>query len=107
MKHLLEELKVEPVNQGGCTGMGQWLGGGDRLTSYSPSSGEPIAEVEMISAANYDTIIDQSAEAFKSWRMIPSPVRGQVVRDLGNRLRELREPLRVVLVRWKHGFYPT
>ena len=93
MKHLLEELKVEPVNQGGCTGMGQWLGGGDRLTSYSPSSGEPIAEVEMISAANYDTIIDQSAEAFKSWRMIPSPVRGQVVRDLGNRLRELREPL--------------
>ncbi|MCH2179189.1 MAG: aldehyde dehydrogenase family protein [Mariniblastus sp.] len=93
MKALLEKLKIAAANKGGCTGAGQWLGGGKRLTSFSPSSGEPIAEVEMVSAANYDTIIDQSAEAFKSWRSIPSPVRGQVVRDLGNRLRELREPL--------------
>ncbi len=93
MQNLLDKLKIGATNLGGCMGMEQWLGGGERLVSYSPNNGEPIAEVEMVSAANYDAIVDRSVEVFQSWRTTPSPVRGHVVRDLGNRLRELCEPL--------------
>ncbi|MEM8680577.1 MAG: aldehyde dehydrogenase family protein [Planctomycetota bacterium] len=93
MKALLDKLQIAPRNLGGCTGSDQWLGGGDTITSVNPATGEPIAEVELVSAANYDAIVDGSVTAFQDWRTVPAPVRGEVVRDLGNCLRELREPL--------------
>ena len=93
MKSLLDKLQIEATNLGGCTGSGQWFGGGQRLTSYSPNSGEAIADVEMVDVAQYDTIVDQSVDSFRRWRSLPAPARGQVVRDLGNRLRDLCEPL--------------
>ena len=93
MKSLLDKLQIGATNLGGSTGRGHWVGGGERLTSYSPSSGEAIADVEMVDLAQYDAIIDQSVETFTQWRSLPAPARGQVVRDLGNRLRDLCEPL--------------
>ena len=93
MKTLLDKLKIESRNKGGCTGTDEWIGGGEALTSYSPTSGEAIADVEMVNEASYDVVVERSVAAFKTWRSTPAPIRGQVVRDLGNRLRELREPL--------------
>ena len=93
MKNLLDKLKIESQNSGGCAGMDQWLGGGGILSSYSPTTGEKIADVEMVNEASYDSIVDQSVTAFETWRTLPAPLRGQMVRDLGNRLRDLREPL--------------
>lgn len=93
MQSLLDELRITPSNLGGCTGTGNWIGGGEKLVSCSPTTGEPIAEVELVTVENYDAIIDQSESAFKTWRTLPAPARGHVVRDLGNRLREMREPL--------------
>ncbi len=93
MKTLLSKLKIEAQNLGGCTGVERWSGGGEKLLSFSPATGEAIAEVELVNEASYDSIIDNSVEAFGSWRSIPAPQRGQLVRDLGNRLRDLREPL--------------
>ena len=93
MKTLLDKLKIESRNKGGCTCTDEWIGGGEALTSYSPTSGEAIADVEMVNEASYDVVVERSVAAFKTWRSTPAPIRGQVVRDLGNRLRELREPL--------------
>ncbi len=93
MKPLLNKLKIEAHNKGGCTGVDKWVGGGEKLISCSPTTGEVIAEVEMVNEASYDSIAEQSVTAFNSWRTVPAPLRGQLVRDLGNRLRELREPL--------------
>ncbi|MCH2183228.1 MAG: aldehyde dehydrogenase family protein [Mariniblastus sp.] len=93
MKSLLDKLQIAATNLGGCTGSDQWVAGGERLTSYSPTSGEAIADVEMVDLAHYDAIVDQSVESFTQWRSLPAPARGQVVRDLGNRLRDLCEPL--------------
>jgi aldehyde dehydrogenase (NAD+) len=93
MKDLLNKLNVASLNQGGCTSVDGWVGGGDKLTSYSPTTGEAIADVEMVNVSSYDAIIDQSSNSFQSWRTVPAPQRGQMVRDLGNRLRELLEPL--------------
>ena len=47
----------------------------------------------MATARTYDTVVQQAQSAFQTWRMLPAPKRGLVVRDLGNALRESLEPL--------------
>ncbi len=92
---LLEKLQIAPVNAGACTGQDNWIQdpGGEILTSFNPSDGQPIADVVMASATTYDQVVQASVAAFESWRNVPAPQRGQLVRDLGNILRDYREPL--------------
>ena len=61
--------------------------------SYNPTTGEPIARVQQASAEAYDEVVSHAVAAFESWRMTPAPKRGELVRDLGNALREMKEPL--------------
>jgi len=90
---LLEKLGIEPVNSGVCSG-GAWFGeGGDKLTSYNPGNGEPIADVWLANRSNYDQVVNTAQNKFLKWRETPAPVRGHLVRDLGELLREYREPL--------------
>jgi len=95
MSTLLEKLGLSEVNAGACTGPDGWIEdrAGRPLTSYSPATGEAIAQVIQATAATYDAVARQAQIAFESWRMVPAPKRGQVVRDLGNALREVKEPL--------------
>jgi len=95
IRDLLARLSVTGENLGACTGPGAWIedAAGERLTSYNPATGEPIASVRSASAATYDRVVQAAAEAFQGWRLVPAPARGQVVRDLGNALREAKEPL--------------
>lgn len=92
---LLDKLDIKPVNAGACTGQDGWIddSAGAKLTSYNPTDGTAIADVVMASTATYDHVADAAVEAFKTWRVIPAPQRGQLVRDLGNILREHLEPL--------------
>jgi aldehyde dehydrogenase (NAD+) len=95
MKKLLEKLQIKDVNIGACAGEGQWFEDpqGPELISYNPATGEPIAKVIQATEKTYEKVISQAAETFKSWRLMPAPQRGQVIRDLGEALRELKEPL--------------
>ena len=93
MNTLLKKLRIQSVNAGGCSGADLWVSGTERLTSWSPSTGEAIADVMLADAGDYDAIVDRAQSAFLKWRSVPAPVRGQLIRDLGNRLRELCEPL--------------
>jgi len=95
MKSLLDRLQIRDVNPGVSAGSDQWYSdpGGSRLASINPSTGEVLAEVVQATPENYNKAVDQAAIAFQSWRNTPAPARGQVVRDLGNALRELKEPL--------------
>lgn len=95
MKTLLEKLKLQPTNPGTSTGINGWVTDpkGQRLTSFCPATGEAIGEVVTATVDTYHAVSEYSANAFKSWRQVPAPVRGDLVRDLGNKLRELREPL--------------
>ena len=61
--------------------------------SHSPSTGEAIAEVLMATADDYDAVVERAQAAFLKLRAKPAPLRGQLIRDLGNRLREFCEPL--------------
>ncbi len=63
------------------------------IASMSPTTGEPIAGVRLDNADDYERIVAEAAEAFKQWREVPAPQRGQVVRAIGDALRENLEPL--------------
>ena len=93
MNSLLKKLRIQTVNAGACSGNDQWRSGQERLVSHSPSSGEAIAEVLMATADDYDAVVERAQAAFLKWRAKPAPLRGQLIRDLGNRLREFCEPL--------------
>ena len=95
MKPLLDKLNLRDANPGGCTGPDGWVADpeGKELVSYNPATGEPIARVVQSTAATYDTVVRAAGEAFRTWRTVPAPKRGQLVHDLGMALRELKEPL--------------
>ncbi|MDH3944989.1 MAG: aldehyde dehydrogenase family protein [Anaerolineae bacterium] len=95
MKALLKELQIKDVNPGACSGPDAWISDpkGKELTSYNPATGEPIAKITQATAATYDTISDAAHQAFLSWRSVPAPKRGEVVRDLGDALRAKKEAL--------------
>jgi aldehyde dehydrogenase (NAD+) len=57
------------------------------LASTNPSTGEPLAGVVMMDAAAYDLAVQRAHDAFLQWRVVPPPVRGEIVRLIGNQLR--------------------
>ncbi|NIM92514.1 MAG: aldehyde dehydrogenase family protein [Anaerolineales bacterium] len=95
MKALLEKLRITEVNIGACSGPDNWLedSAGKELISYNPTTGEAIATVIQATPKTYEEIAEKAQETFIEWRQVPAPKRGEVVRDLGNALRELKEPL--------------
>lgn len=94
MHALLAKLNLQPTNLGACTGPGQWLdSGADPFVSNNPTTGEPIASVVPATRATYDAVVAQAQVGFTEWRKQPAPHRGAVIRDLGNLLREYKEPL--------------
>ncbi|HED53740.1 MAG TPA: aldehyde dehydrogenase family protein [Phycisphaerales bacterium] len=61
--------------------------------SVNPTTGEPIAGVRLDTAETYERTIVEAQDSFKMWRSVPAPVRGEVVRRIGEEMRRLREPL--------------
>ncbi len=90
---LFSRLGLNDINSGAA--YGQWIAepGGDEIASLNPADGKPIARVRTASRADYDRVVEQAQKAFLSWRMVPAPQRGEVVRQLGNALREAKDDL--------------
>jgi L-aminoadipate-semialdehyde dehydrogenase len=87
----LESLGIEAVNRGGFDG--EWFGSGPDLAVTSPIDGSHIATVKQVTEEEYDRLVDRAHEAFLSWRRVPAPKRGDIVRQLGNALREKKAEL--------------
>jgi len=93
-KAVLEKLGIQDVNAGACWGPDGWIRGrGAPLTSVNPATGETLAAVLQADEAAYEAVVSKADEAFRTWRRVPAPKRGEVVRDLGQALRDLKEPL--------------
>jgi aldehyde dehydrogenase (NAD+) len=92
---LLRRLSLKETNAGACFGPRDWIADsqGEELISYNPSTGDAIGRVIQAGPAAYERVLAEACRAFESWRMVPPPKRGEVIRDLGNALRELKEPL--------------
>jgi len=91
----LRDLGIQAVNSGGSTGNGWWSGrnDGSLLPSINPATGEQIAGVYPCSSDDYQRIMKESIEAFRTWRMVPAPKRGEMVRLIGHALREKKDQL--------------
>ncbi len=92
---ILERLGLVGLNPGVSTGVDDWAiaPGAEVLTSCDPTTGAPIAAVQLASEAGYDRVVEAAAAAFRTWRNVPAPKRGDLVRDLGQALRAAQEPL--------------
>ena len=89
----LKALGINDQNPGTGTGT-QWVhSNGPVLESYSPVDGQRIAAVHQSTEADYEATMQRSAEAFKVWRNMPAPKRGEIVRQVGEELRKYKEPL--------------
>src|SRR5690349_20475423 len=88
---LLKKLGLSQTNPGAFCG--QWLGSGKLLESISPDDGRVLARVRTASAADYEKVITRAQEAFHSWQTVPAPKRSELIRQLGNALREAKEDL--------------
>ncbi|CAN5470762.1 aldehyde dehydrogenase family protein [soil metagenome] len=94
MKDFLSTLGIKENNSGTSTGQ-EYLtdDSAPEITSHTPTDGSEIASVLVTTRAQYDEVVEKSSEAFKSWRMMPAPERGEIVRQIGLKLREYKEPL--------------
>jgi aldehyde dehydrogenase (NAD+) len=88
---LLKKLGLQETNPGVFSG--SWSGSGSILKSVSPIDGQVIGKVRRSTPAEYDKTVRRAEEAFEKWRTIPAPKRGEVIRQLGNALRDAKEDL--------------
>ena len=94
MHDFLKDLGIGEVNFGVCTGPEGWIEtGGPKRVSVNPATGEPIGSVRTCTADDYEKVVAAASASFATWRMMPAPQRGQVIRDLGDRLRRYKDPL--------------
>jgi len=90
---VLRRLGIGEVNSGVFAG--HWIAepGGGELVSENPATGEPIARVLTASRQDYERTVEAAQTAFRAWRSVPPPVRGDVIRRLGLALRTAQADL--------------
>jgi aldehyde dehydrogenase (NAD+) len=93
MKDFLKELGLAETNEGTFTGEKWIASNGKVFESYSPVDGKLIGTVKGSSLENYESVVAQAQTAFTEWRMWPAPKRGEIVRQIGEALREKKEAL--------------
>src|SRR5579885_2270167 len=89
----LKILHIQPENKGVSTGS-KWIKSkGEIIESFSPVDGKMIASMIAADPSSYDTVVSTALKAFKEWSMVPAPKRGEIVRQIGEALRNKKEAL--------------
>ncbi len=88
----LQKLGIASSNLGTSTGT-KFFASGDNIDSISPVDGSVIGSVTSTTKDDYEKVIESAMSAFKTFKTMPAPKRGEMVRQFGNKLRELKEPL--------------
>ena len=77
-------------------------GTGELIAIRSPIDGSTLGSLKAARASDLPTVIDAASEAFLNWRVTPAPQRGEFVRRIGNRFRELKSEL-ADIISWEAG----
>ena len=95
MVELLKKCGISDSNFGSCVGGSDWSKTKDAgiNTSINPSNENEISSVFEANINDYEKIVKQAQSAFNKWRMVPAPVRGNLVREMGNALRDKKDAL--------------
>ncbi len=88
----LKTLGIEGINPGTSTGQ-KHVESKETISSFTPTNGEKIATVGVTTREQYDQVVETAQEAYKTWGQMPAPQRGEIVRQIGQKLREYKEPL--------------
>ncbi len=92
MKAALAQLGVKDINEGTSTGQ-QNFSNGTLLESYSPVDGQLIGKVKQSTPEDYERAMQAATAAFKTFKLMPAPQRGELVRQFGDKLRKHKEAL--------------
>ncbi len=92
IQEALNKLGVKNINNGTSTGS-ESFSSGETIDSYSPVDGKLIGKVITTTSKDFEKMMSSAGSAFKVWRKMPAPQRGEIVRQFGDKLRELKEPL--------------
>ena len=89
----LTQLGIKKSNRGTSTGQTWHSTKGKFIESFSPVDGKLIGSIQVTDNITFDRVVDQAHTAFLTWRLVPAPKRGEVVRQIGEALRTYKEPL--------------
>lgn len=92
LHNALAALNLADVNDG-TSFNSKFYGSGTPISSYSPVDGQLIGKVSQTTAEDYEKLVKNAEQGFKTWRQWTAPQRGEVVRQFGDELRRLKEPL--------------
>ncbi|AWH84353.1 aldehyde dehydrogenase family protein [Flavobacterium album] len=92
IQEALASLGIKEINEGTSTGSNSFANG-KIIESYSPVDGTLIAKVKASTADDYQAAMAKAEEAFKTWRLVPAPKRGEIVRQMGDELRKHKDAL--------------
>jgi aldehyde dehydrogenase (NAD+) len=93
MQQVLKTLGINSVNSGASTGSNFINTKGEIISSFSPVDGKLIATVNSATPEDYELVIKKAQEAFIYWRTLPAPGRGEIIRQLAEKIRFYKEPL--------------
>ena len=88
---IFRQLDLRDEEQGVFAG--SWFGSGQELEKYTPIDGSLLGTIRQASSEDCDRTVSAAAEAAAAWRLVPAPQRGELIRRLGQRLRELKPTL--------------
>lgn len=89
---IFKTLKLKKNNPGSICGNRRYIAGG-KIESYSPVNAALLGSVSETTKQEYQTIIKSAGKAFENWKNVPAPKRGEIVRQFGDKLRQVKEPL--------------
>ncbi len=91
----LKQLKIKKNNFGGSSSADSWSTTNDcgEIESINPATEKLIAKVYNCNSDDYSNVIKAAKKNFQSWRQVPAPKRGEIVRQIGNALRLYKEAL--------------
>jgi aldehyde dehydrogenase (NAD+) len=95
MNKIIKELGIKEINIGACIGGDRWLdnSSSEYIESFNPTNGELLGKIKLCSSENYEDVMLASNEAGKEWRKVPAPIRGQLILEMANKLREKKDLL--------------
>ena len=93
MKDFLKNLGLTENNSGTSTGQKSFDAATFDIKSHSPVDGKLIGNVSSTTPEQYEQIIQTALVAQKEWRKKPAPLRGEIVRQFGEKLRAQKEDL--------------
>jgi aldehyde dehydrogenase (NAD+) len=94
ISEILNRLHINDINEAFSTGTARGSSANASTKEIlSPVDGKKIATVKLADADNYNQVVSTAAKAFEKWRTVPAPKRGEIVRQMGEALREKKEDL--------------